>query len=259
MSWITTSLYVPGNKPGWFVKALDSDVDQVILDLQDSVPSTEKDEALSEVVSFLESASKDQISKLQVRVCGTDDELKALKEVSTAISIRLPKVESREALGPWSIFRYIVPLIESAKGFSSIDQIAAHPKVEMLAMGELDLASELLTSHPDVFSHLRIQLILASAANGLRPPMMSAWTNLSNPEGLVQDCARGRSLGFIGRTAIHPSQISVIQEAFRVSTEELERKREIEDLLGVSGGVALSSAGDMVDSASLRRRVGREL
>jgi citrate lyase beta subunit len=51
----------------------------------------------------------------------------------------------------------------------------------------------------------------------------------------------------------------VIQEAFRVSTEELERQREIEDLLGVSGGVALSSAGDMVDSASLRRRVGREL
>jgi citrate lyase subunit beta/citryl-CoA lyase len=89
--------------------------------------------------------------------------------------------------------------------------------------------------------------------------MMSAWTNLSNPEGFVNDCDRGRDLGFVGRTAIHPSQIPVIQEAFQVSSSELERKREIEKLIGQSGGVALSSAGDMVDSANLRTRVGREL
>lgn len=259
MSWITSALYVPGNKPAWFLKALDGDADQVILDLQDSVPLNEKDQALSEVVSFLKSASKDQISKLQVRVCGTEKELQALKEASASISIRLPKVENRASLEPWSVFRYLVPLIESARGFLSIDEIAGHPKVEMLAMGELDLASELLTSHPDVFSHLRMQLILASAANGLRPPMMSAWTNLSNPEGFVHDCYRGRDLGFVGRTAIHPSQIPVIQEAFQVSSSELERKREIEKLIGQSGGVALSSAGDMVDSANLRTRVGREL
>ena len=259
MSWITSALYVPGNKPAWFLKALDGDADQVILDLQDSVPLNEKDRALSEVVSFLKSASKDQISKLQVRVCGNEKELQALQDASASISIRLPKVENRASLEPWSVFRYLVPLIESARGFLSIDEVAGHPKVEMLAMGELDLASELLTSHPDVFSHLRMQLILASAANGLRPPMMSAWTNLSDPEGFAQDCDRGRDLGFIGRTAIHPSQISVIQEAFQVTSSELERKREIQQLIGQSGGAALSSAGDMVDSANLRTRVGREL
>jgi citrate lyase subunit beta/citryl-CoA lyase len=207
----------------------------------------------------LKSASKDQISKLQVRVCGNEKELQALQDASASISIRLPKVENRASLEPWSVFRYLVPLIESARGFLSIDEVAGHPKVEMLAMGELDLASELLTSHPDVFSHLRMQLILASAANGLRPPMMSAWTNLSDPEGFAQDCDRGRDLGFIGRTAIHPSQISVIQEAFQVTSSELERKREIQQLIGQSGGAALSSAGDMVDSANLRTRVGREL
>jgi citrate lyase subunit beta / citryl-CoA lyase len=259
VSWITSALYVPGNKPAWFLKALDGDADQVILDLQDSVPLNEKDRALSEVVSFLKSASKDQISKLQVRVCGNEKELQALQDASASISIRLPKVENRASLEPWSVFRYLVPLIESARGFLSIDEVAGHPKVEMLAMGELDLASELLTSHPDVFSHLRMQLILASAANGLRPPMMSAWTNLSDPEGFAQDCDRGRDLGFIGRTAIHPSQISVIQEAFQVTSSELERKREIQQLIGQSGGAALSSAGDMVDSANLRTRVGREL
>ena len=259
MSWIASALYVPGNKPAWFLKALDGEADQVILDLQDSVPLNEKSKALAEVVSFLASASEDQISKLQVRVSGTEGELRALKKACTSISVRLPRVETRAALEPWSVFRYIVPLIESARGFLSIDEIARHPKVEMLAMGELDLASELLTSHPDVFLHLRLQLILASAANGLRPPMMSAWTNLSNPDGFVQDCARGRDLGFIGRTAIHPSQISLIREAFEISSSELERKVEIEKLIGHSGGVALSSAGDMVDSANLRTRVGREL
>ena len=258
MSWITTALYCPGNKPAWFEKALSGDADQVILDLEDSVPTGEKPQALESISEFLASLGSQDLMRVQIRVNGSREEIAALEPLAPSISIRLPKVEDPSQLEPWMEFRALVPLIESARGFQALHEIGANSKVEMLAMGELDLESELLTSDQQVMDYLRIQLVIASAACSLRPPMMSAWTKLSDYEGLKIDCERGKSLGFVGRTAVHPSQLAVIAGVFGSVQFDQSQDQQRARLIEASGGVALDSEGNMLDAASLRRRNSKE-
>lgn len=258
MSWITTALYCPGNKPAWFEKALSGDADQVILDLEDSVPPSDKPQALEYISEFLASLGAQDLRRVQIRVNGSQEEIAALEPFAASISIRLPKVEDPSQLEPWMEFRTLVPLIESARGFQALNEIGANPKVEMLAMGELDLESELLTSDQQVMDYLRIQLVIASAACSLRPPMMSAWTRITDYEGLKIDCERGKGLGFVGRTAVHPSQLEVISEAFRSVQFDQSQDQQKALLIEGSGGVALDSEGNMLDAASLRRRNSRD-
>ena len=229
MNQVVSALYCPGNRPDRFTKAINSGADQLILDLQDSVPLDEKSAALESVLGFLGHLDAASAQNVQVRV----------NEVPAQIS-------------PWRDFRQIVPLVETAKGLANLSAIAESPKVKMLAIGELDLSRELNSRHPDMIRHLRIQIVLASAAFGLRPPMMSAWTNLSDMDGLRIDTIEGRGLGFLGRVAIHPKQIPVIKEAFAVPESELRHKKEVLVLLGEEGGVAVDSEGNMVDRANLR-------
>ena len=252
MNQVVSALYCPGNRPDRFTKAINSGADQLILDLQDSVPLDEKSAALESVLGFLGHLDAASAQNVQVRVNEGVEELERLSKFANLITLRSPRVEVPAQISPWRDFRQIVPLVETAKGLANLSAIAESPKVKMLAIGELDLSRELNSRHPDMIRHLRIQIVLASAAFGLRPPMMSAWTNLSDMDGLRIDTIEGRGLGFLGRVAIHPKQIPVIKEAFAVPESELRHKKEVLDLLGEEGGVAVDSEGNMVDRANLR-------
>jgi len=254
MNEVIAALYCPGNRADRFNKAMNSGADQVILDLQESVPLGEKSAALEAVLGFLGSLEAASAKKVQVRVNEGIEELPSLSKFAHLITLRIPRVEVPEQISPWIDFRQIVPLVETAKGLANLSAIAESPKVKMLAIGELDFSRELHSRHPDMIRYLRIQIVLASAAFGLRPPMMSAWTNLSDMEGLRMDTIEGRTLGFLGRVAIHPKQIPVIKEAFAVPESELRYQKEVLDLLGEEGGVAVDSDGNMVDRANLRPR-----
>ncbi|MFI9644025.1 HpcH/HpaI aldolase/citrate lyase family protein [Micromonospora sp. NPDC051925] len=253
---LLTLLYVPGDRPDRFAKAVASGADAVILDLEDAVVAGRKAYARSAVAEFL---GQEQPVPVQVRVnelTGPDlpADLAALTGRSPEVSdsggpgssggspgsggavppglagLRLPKVESPGTVSDLArrIAVPLHPLIESAVGLESAYAIAgAHPAVASVGLGEADLRSDLGVTGEEGLTWARSRLVVAARAAGLPPPAMSAHTDVRDLDGLAASCVAGRRLGFVGRTAIHPRQLPVIVAAFRPADEEVARAEEL--------------------------------
>ncbi|MET7331945.1 CoA ester lyase [Nonomuraea sp. NPDC005650] len=226
-----TWLYVPGDRPERFDKAVASGADVVIIDLEDAVAPARKDEARANAVAYLRARRDDPpAARLHVRVndLATGRGLADLEAVGElADAVRLPKVESVAVLDAVTGAAPAYALLESAAGILAAREIAAHPKVAGVALGEQDLAAELAIADERAMDHLRLQVVLAAAAAGLPPVPMAVYPNVKDEAGLLASCLAGRALGLFGRTAIHPRQIPVIRRAFRPSEEEAARAAEI--------------------------------
>ncbi|MET9246534.1 CoA ester lyase [Nonomuraea sp. NPDC003709] len=227
---IVTWLYVPGDRPERFDKAVASGADVVIIDLEDAVVPARKDEARANAVAYLR-ARRGAEGETRVHVRVNDlatgrglADLEAVGELADAV--RLPKVESVAVLDAVT-GAPAYALLESAAGIVAAREIAAHPKVAGVALGEQDLSAELAITDERAMDHLRLQVVLAAAAAGLPPVPMAVYPNVKDEAGLLASCLAGRGLGMFGRTAIHPRQIPVIRRAFRPSEEEAARAAEI--------------------------------
>ncbi|AGW41973.1 phytoene synthase [Leifsonia xyli subsp. cynodontis DSM 46306] len=130
--------------------------------------------------------------------------------------------------------------------------IAAHPVVSRLALGESDLASDLGSRDPALLDHARLRLLFAARAAGLPAPMLSVYPNIPDLAGLRADTERGRRLGWVGRTAVHPTQLPVIAEVFAPEPDELAWARAVLAAAG-DGGVGTLPSGEIVDPAMLGR------
>jgi citrate lyase subunit beta / citryl-CoA lyase len=152
-----TWLYVPGTRPDWFERAVHSDADAVILDLEDSVLPARKVEARALVRDYV-AALAPGAAQVEIRVNGINTEhgvadLRAFAGVPGLRAIRLPSVESAaqvhiaaDALGGSQRLHCIV---ESALGVESAFAIAeSSPLVCGLGLGEADLSADLGISDP---------------------------------------------------------------------------------------------------------------
>ncbi|GAB3445576.1 CoA ester lyase [Streptomonospora sediminis] len=251
---VVTWLYVPGDRPDRFAKALASGAGAVILDLEDAVLAGSKDAARRNVRGFLADRGAPEPGSPQVHVRinpprsehGARD-LEVLAELTgparpvgtgpahpgAAVpdAVRVPKVEgaadvdlAAQRLHPGT---EVHCLLESALGMQHAADIAAHPRTRALALGEADLAAQLGLRGDAAYTWLRSAAVVAAAAAGLPAPAMSAYIDVTDTEGLRASCREGRDLGMFGRTAIHPRQIPVIRSAFTPTATEVERAREI--------------------------------
>ncbi len=255
-------LYVPGNRPERFDKAVASGADLVILDLEDSVPNGDKAQARRNVVEWLlardDSGGESSGPRIQVRVTADcDDDLDALLPVAERFSLRLPKTESVAQLDAVAQFYQVTTLIETALGLERAFSLAEHPVTAGLALGDSDLASDLGSSSPQVLEFARIRLVVAARAAGLPAPMISAWPGITDLPGLLSDTQRGAALGLVGRVAIHPVQLAVIRTAFQPNSTDLAWANEVLMALA-AGGVTTLRSGEMVDGA-MRGRAQRIL
>lgn len=250
-----TALYVPGNRPDRFAKAVASGADMVILDWEDSVPPAEKADAREAVVAWL-GTPHDSLPVVQIRINDKEPlDLAALSKVTTAFEVRVPKVESLADLNQVADAlpgRNLTALLETASGVENALALAAHPAVSRLALGESDLASDLGTNEPAAMDYARVRVLYAARAAGLEAPMLSAFPGIRDRDGLRRDTERGRDLGWVGRTAIHPTQLAVIAEVFRPSPESVAWANEVIAATR-NGGVSTLSNGDMVDQAMIGR------
>jgi citrate lyase subunit beta/citryl-CoA lyase len=234
MSIALTALYVPGDRPDRVRKALDTPADVVIVDLEDAVAAGRKDDARAVLGSIDPSAG----ARLQVRVnaAGTpwhDADLEAVRALPSEVGVRAPKIQSGgeiERLAEQVPGRPLHALIESALGVERAFEIA-RAGVTSIGLGEADLRSQLglpagAAGEPGL-QWARSRIVYAAAAAGIAPPMMSVYADLADEQGLAADCARGRALGFVGRTAIHPSQLPLIESAFTPSPDDVARAREV--------------------------------
>nr|BFE56569.1 CoA ester lyase [Dactylosporangium thailandense] len=258
------ALYVPGDRPALFGKALAGPADVVILDLEDAVPAGGKDAARAAVRAWLLGLDPPARARISVRVNGVgtpggDDDLAALAHVAGLHSVRVPKVESPAevarvvaALGPVPVHA----LLESAVSIEAAADIARAPQVAALALGEADLRSDLGVTSDDGLVWARSRVIVAARAAGLPAPMMSAWTDLADTEGLIASCRAGRAMGFLGRTAVHPKQVEPILTGFAPDPGEVAAAQALLDSLAAAGAggraVAVTATGRMVDPAMVR-------
>ncbi len=255
---IMTGLYVPGDRPDRFDKAVASGAQLVILDLEDAVAPSAKEAALRHVAPWLRGRSLEG-PVIQVRMnAGADHEVTALRQTGSAIELRVPKVETKRELDRLADLAGDLPLtaiVESALGVENAAQIAAHPSVTRIALGESDLASDIGSKDAAVLDYARLRLVFAARAAGLPAPMMSAYPDIRDLEGLRVDTERGRRLGMYGRVAVHPTQLGVIAAVFEPTEEELRWARAVVSAVA-AGGVGTLESGEMVDPAMLGRAQG---
>jgi citrate lyase subunit beta/citryl-CoA lyase len=269
---IRSWLYAPGNNPKLLERVFTAGADAVILDLEDAVPPAEKLRARSMVASAVRSRAGKRGPLVFVRVNHPDTGL-AEDDVQAALGpgldgLRVPKVESAETvrlLAEWT--GGSVPLvcnIESAAGVWRAREIAsASPDVLTLAFGSADFLRDvdgLPTSDALETLHARSQLVLACRIGGVRSPVDGVYTRLNDDVGLEHTTRQSRSLGFFGRSALHPRQVPIINSVFTPSEAELAEARQVvsaslaAETLG-SGALRLPN-GDFVDVAIVRRAQG---
>ncbi|TXS42780.1 HpcH/HpaI aldolase/citrate lyase family protein [Streptomyces sp. OR43] len=247
-----TWLYVPGDRPDVVRKARDSGADRVIVDLEDAVAPDRKEYARSAAVELLSDPASPTAPPVHVRVNDETDVL-ALAGLPGLAGLRLPKITHAAsvhhiaALAPGVA---LCPLLESALGIEHAYSVAsAHPQVRSLALGEADLRADLGVREDAGLDWSRSRVVVAARAAGLAPPIQSVFPDVRDLDGLWASCAHGRALGFLGRAAIHPRQLPVIERAFRPTPQEVEAAQEIVEAARVEAGALALPDGRFVDAA----------
>ncbi len=261
-------LYAPGNRPELFAKAVNSGADGVILDLEDSVLPGEKTVAIQHVVDYLaDQETSPTDSQIWVRVNNRpgllEEELTALTGLRRLTGISLPKVESVVELDrvnqllPERVG--VLALIESAIGVTAVTQIANHPRVHRLGLGEADLIADLkMRPSPErvELMPIRVSLVVASAAARIDQPVGPAFVDVGDEQGLERSSEQFRRLGYGGRSAVHPRQVEIINRAFTPTKSEIERAEDVVRSLAKGTdpetGVVVDDHGMMVDEAVVR-------
>jgi citrate lyase subunit beta / citryl-CoA lyase len=242
-------LFAPGHNEKLLGKVFDAGADAVILDLEDAVPPEHKAAARRSVADALvRHPAWVRINAARTPLAEAD--LSAV--AALAHGIRIPKVESVEDVR-WVADRVpgtpLICAIESAKGVANAIAIAAEPGVRYLALGGIDLQKDLgVASGDGPLQYVRSHLVVAARAAGIEPPIDSVYPHLQDTDGLRRQATVSRSLGFFGKSAIHPSQLPIIHAAFGPNDDELQWAREVIEAFDNANGAALRlPGGEFVD------------
>jgi citrate lyase subunit beta/citryl-CoA lyase len=233
-------LYIPGNRPKLAQSAGLHGADGIILDLEDSVTPTAKDEArllVRNALVALDFGGAERMVRINQDADGERD-LEAIAPYNVHV-VLLPKVESpeevvaaaeklRQLVGDDQPF--LMPILESPMGVHrAFDIAAAEGTVVALTIGLEDLSAELgapRTAEGTESFIGRQRTVYAARAAGVAP-IASVYSDVADEEGLADYVRRERALGFDGIGCIHPRQIPVVHREFCPSEAELERAIEI--------------------------------
>ena len=258
-----TLLYAPGDRPEVVGKALASGADVVLIDLEDAVAADRK--------AYARAATAERLTQrppvpVHVRVNALDSpwgeaDLTALTALPGLAALRLPKVTSpsdvvrvaERTVPADGRFVPLYALLETALGVEHAFAIAsAHPAVRGIALGESDLRADLGVREDAGLDWARARVVVAARAAALPPPTQSIYPDTRDLEGLAASCAHGRSLGFLGRAAIHPRQLPVIERAYAPTPEEITRAEETLKAAALDQGAQALPDGRFIDTAVVR-------
>jgi citrate lyase subunit beta/citryl-CoA lyase len=270
-------LFAPGNVARRVEKALMLEADAVIMDLEDSVATSEKAATRKTVAEAL---TRPRRGRGYVRVnpasgsfCYGDLVETIHKGVDGVV---LPKVESAGELHAidWLLAGLerergiaegsidLMPLIETAAGVQRIERIVQAKnlrsykgpwRVKRVAFGAGDYANDVGLSpsfdEPEL-AEARARIVMISRAAGLENPIDSPWFHLKESAAFARALERSRRGGFQGRLCIHPDQIGPVNEAYQPSREELAQAERIVAAFKeaeAKGSAAIQLDGQMID------------
>lgn len=235
-------LFMPGNNRRAMDKAKALPADAVIFDLEDAVAPGAKDEARASVCRQLRAGGYGDRA-VAVRCNGLATpwggaDLDALVQQPLA-RLCVPKVES-----PGDVERLCARLasagradlslwvmLETPRGIANAEAIAAAPAVAALLVGTTDLATALrlpARRAREGLAHALARVVLAARCAGV-PALDGVCLAIDDEAPLSAECEHGRSLGFDGKTLVHPSQIDAANRAFGPGPEALAHARRVID------------------------------
>lgn len=253
-----SALFSPADRPDRAAKALAGTADIVILDLEDAVAPDNKETARAHLREILTTTPDRPGIVIRINDPATTTgqaDLVALRELADSpgiapFALMIPKLSRTTPLTGLPGTSPVIGLIETAAAVRDIHEIAALPQVTRLALGAVDLSTELGCEPVSAtIDAVRAQLVLASVAAGLVAPLDSPCVNFRDPAVVEEAARRARRDGFGGLLCIHPAQLPAVDTAFRPSPEELTWARKVL----AAGESAVAVDGEMVDRPVLLR------
>jgi citrate lyase subunit beta/citryl-CoA lyase len=255
-------LFCPADRPDRYAKAAAA-ADAVIIDLEDAVAPADKEAAREHVAA---SALDAETTIVRVNPVGTVDhdlDLAAL-DGGRYRTLMLAKVEAAGQLDHLHEAGYrVIALCETAAGVEAAAEIARHPAVVSLMWGAEDLVASMAGRssrfsdgphhgrYRDVARYARSRVLIAANAAG-KGAVDSVFLEIPDVEGLRVEAEDAAASGFAATACIHPSQVTVIREAYAPGEEELEWARAVLLEAQVQPGV-FRFRGRMVDEPVLRQ------
>ena len=274
-----TALFIPVHIEKFVAKAHTRGADAYILDLEDSVPLEQKEEARACVVPAAKTVSQEGAAAL-VRI--NLDERFAMDDVVASVSehvqaIVIPKVESAESLRTFSKkiaeleqergldqgHTAIIAMIESVNALPKLDEIAsADPRVVAMTLGSEDFSATAgMMPLPQTLLLPNQMLAFACRRANIMPlGFPGSIADYSDIDAFTETVRFAKQLGFVGAFCIHPKQVEVINAVLTPSAEEIEHA---EGLLAAfeaglaAGKGAVEYKGKMIDLPVVER--AREL
>ncbi|WP_224450029.1 HpcH/HpaI aldolase/citrate lyase family protein [Haloprofundus salilacus] len=231
-------LFSPGDRPELMRKAPTSDADTVVFDLEDAVSPERKDGAREEIHDVLSDREFDPDAEVCVRLVDPTTDLDVILGADDVRldAVMLPKVgaasdvdEAAAVLAEHGRDLPVLALVENAAGVLSAAEIAAAAATDALLFGAEDLAADVgatRTEEATEVLYARQHVVIAAAAAGIDAIDM-VYTDFRDSEGLAKETAYATTLGYDGKMAIHPAQVSVINDAFTPSDERIEWAQKV--------------------------------
>lgn len=250
-------LFMPAASIAMIRKIASIRPDLAVLDLEDAVPSSEKDTAREAVVQALAMEDLGGVATfVRINPAGSrwfDQDLAAVAGLR-ATGIVLPKYESaddvariRAATG--GRVRVVVG-IESGRGVSRCGELLAEA-VDGVYFGAEDYVADVggrRTIDGDEVLFARSKVLLAASVSGV-PAIDQAVLAVRNDEAFLKDAERGRAIGYGGKICVHPRQVELAHQAFAPTEAEIAHAKQV--LGSASGGVGVVD-GQMVDEVHVR-------
>lgn len=254
-------LFVPATRPDRFEKAAAAGADMVCIDLEDAVASADKETARDTALTYL-AGSLPAGPRWVLRInsprteLGLRDLLALLSSEAAPDALFIPKASSGEEmrwlddlLSAADKDIDLLPVIESAEGLDRVVEIAGSSLRNVaVGFGSADYAAELGSDMSAAALAYGRGRIAAAAGQAGIAAIDGIWPDFKDDEGLRGDTELIRSMGFNGKIAIHPRQVSVIHAVFAPSEEEVARAQRIVAASAAAKGGIATVDGEMIDN-----------
>jgi citrate lyase subunit beta/citryl-CoA lyase len=274
-------LFVPGDSERKLFKSESVSADALIIDLEDSVASENKEAARLLTGDYLSEHGDDRQKQIWVRI-NPVDQPEALEDLASIMQGRpdgivQPKTRSpddvlllgqqletfEQNLGIETGSTRILPVATETPGaiFSLGEYVRCDQRLAGLTWGAEDLSTAVgALANKDregewtsPFQLARNLCLFAAHAAGVLA-IDTIYSDFRDPEGLRKTCDEARRDGFSGKLAIHPDQVALINSAFTPNEEEIIQARRIVELFDANPGAAtLSLDGVMLDIPHLKQ------
>jgi len=277
---LRSPLFAPGDSERKAAKAIASDADCVILDLEDSVAAPAKDAAREMTAAIVRangkasSRGRDLIVRVNPR--GTPWYLLDLAAIVPAApqALLLPKCTSPEELvaldhhlealeTAWGLpiggIKVIALPTETAASVFQLGRYAGAPRLIAICFGAEDISADLGVSprkpdgsYPDAIAWTRGATLAAAGAAGILA-LDTPYPDPRDPAGLLRETQAAVADGFAGKLLIHPDQIAVVNEAFTPDADRIAWAIKVRDAFAANPNAGvLSMDGKMLDRPHLR-------